>query len=66
MGGEVEIFSYYFDVDKVKSIENVEIFTNQRKGYKNYVMVNYIAFSKPQTMQVDFRKIPFDIEEEEE
>ena len=63
-GGEVEIFSYYFDVDKVKSIENVEVFTNQRKGHKNYVRVDYIQLSKPQTMQVDFRKIPFDTQEE--
>ncbi|MDA7670295.1 hypothetical protein N8587_03195, partial [Akkermansiaceae bacterium] len=63
-GGEVEVFSHYFDVDKVKSIENIEVFTNQRRGYKNYVRVDYIQLSKPQTMQVDFIKIPFDTEEE--
>ena len=51
--------SYYFNVDKIKSIEKVEIFTNQRKGFKNYVRVDYIPFSKPQTMQVSFHKIPF-------
>ncbi len=52
--------SYYFNVDKIKSIEKVEIFTNQRKGFKNYVRVDYIPLSKPQTMQVSFHKIPFD------
>ena len=53
--------SYYFNVGKIKSIEKVEIFTNQRKGFKNYVRVDYIPLSKPQTMQVEFYKIPFDI-----
>jgi len=60
----VEVFSHYFNVNKVKSIENIEVFTNQRKGYKNYVRVDYIQFTKPQSMQVDFRKIPFNTEEE--
>ena len=61
-GGEV--FNDYFDVDKVKSIENVEVFTNQRKGHKDYVRVDYVPISRPQTMQVEFRKIPFNTDEE--
>ena len=59
-----EIFNDYFDIDKVKSIENVEVFTNQRKGHKNYVRVDYVPLSRPQTMQVEFRKIPFNTDEE--
>lgn len=59
-----EIFNDYFDIDKVKSIENVEVFTNQRKGHKNYVRVDYVPLSRPQTMQVEFRKIPFNTDKE--
>ena len=56
--------SYYFNVDKIKSIEKVEVFTSQRKGFKNYVRVDYIPLSKPQTMQVSFHKIPFDTQKQ--
>ena len=56
--------SYYFNVDKIKSIEKVEVFTNQRKGFKNFVRVDYIPLSKPQTMQVSFHKMPFDSQKE--
>ena len=62
--GKVEIRNAMFDIDKVKSIENVEVFTNQRKGHKNYVRVDYVPVSRPQTMQVEFRKIPFNTDEE--
>ena len=31
-----EIFNDYFDIDKVKSIENVEVFTNQRKENEKF------------------------------
>ena len=58
----------YIDIrsrlNNIVKITEVEDFQNRRRGFKNYIMVSYIAITSPQWFQEDWVKYPYKTMEE--